>query len=148
MVQLFIARKFEIMTLCFSKESCPLELTHKLTLFHMGFLRYCPIWGGVRANPPLVSQLLDPKNSKTQLFQTDKVISFHLSSWSASRVPFQVWPDAALWAKRLQNLHFRVNIPDFGFNGFNTSIWVLLSPLGPQKSLQVDRIIQIPKICG
>ena len=33
------------------------------------------------------------------------------------------------------NLHFRVNITDFGFNGFNTSIWVPLSPLGPQKSL-------------
>ena len=36
--------------------------------------------GGVRANPPLVSQLLDPKNSKTQFFQTDMVLSFHLSS--------------------------------------------------------------------
>ena len=57
-----------------------------LTLLDPGFLRYCPTRGGVRANPPLVSQLLDPKNSKTQFFQTDMVLSFHLSSWSASWV--------------------------------------------------------------
>ena len=43
----------------------------ELTLFHAGFLRYCP---------PLVSQLWDPKNSKTQFSQTDMVLSFHLSS--------------------------------------------------------------------
>ena len=36
--------------------------------------------GGVRANPPLVSQLWDPKNSKTQFSQTNMVLSFHLSS--------------------------------------------------------------------
>ena len=48
-----------------------------LTLLDPGFLRYCP---------PLVSQLWDHKNSKTQFSQTDMVLSFHLSSWSASWV--------------------------------------------------------------
>ena len=52
-----------------------------LTLLDPGFLRYCPTrGGGVVRTPPLVSQLLDPKNSKTQFFQTDMVLSFHLSS--------------------------------------------------------------------
>ena len=31
-------------------------------------------------SPPLVSQMWDPKNSKTQFFQTDMVLNFHLSS--------------------------------------------------------------------
>ena len=37
-------------------------LTTHLTQLDPGFLRYCP---------PLVSQLLDPKNYKTQFSQTD-----------------------------------------------------------------------------
>ena len=51
-----------------------------LTLLHPGFSRYCHPRGGVRADPPLVSQLWGPKNSRTQISQTDMVLSFHLSS--------------------------------------------------------------------
>ena len=50
-----------------------------LTLLRAGFLRYCKGRGGVWPDPPLVSQLWDPKNSKTQFSQTDMVLSFHLS---------------------------------------------------------------------
>ena len=51
-----------------------------LTLLGAGFLRYCKGRGGVWPDPPLVSQLWDPKNSKTQFSQTKMVLGFHLSS--------------------------------------------------------------------
>ena len=56
------------------------RFSYSLTLIHPGFLRYCPSRGGSGQTPPLVSQLWDPKNSKTQFSQTDMVLSFHLSS--------------------------------------------------------------------
>ena len=37
---------------------------------------------------------------------------------------------------------------DFEFFGFNVSIWVPWSPLGPKKSWYIGRIIQIHKIWG
>ena len=58
------------MTDSFSINPIPYGLFEVLS--HMG--------GGAARTPPLVSQLWGPKNSKTQIFQTDKVISFHLSS--------------------------------------------------------------------
>jgi hypothetical protein len=36
-------------------------------------------------------------------------------------------------AKTSGNPHFLVNVTDFDFYGFKISIWVPLSPIGPQK---------------
>ena len=40
-----------------------------------------------------------------------------------------------------------VNVINFEFFGFNVSIWVPWSPLGPKKSWYIGRINQIKKIC-
>ena len=45
--------------------------------------------------------------------------------------------DATLWAKIAQSVKKpprTVNVIDFDFFGFNASIWVSWSPLGPKKS--------------
>ena len=58
-----------------------------LTLSYVGFFSLLShVGGGSVRTPPLVSQLWGLKNSKTQFSRTDIVLSFHLSSWSASWV--------------------------------------------------------------
>ena len=65
-------REISCRFLCLLRPYFPLcVLLLALTLLDAGFLRYC--------NGQGVSQLLDPKNSKTQFSQTDMVLSFHQS---------------------------------------------------------------------
>ena len=70
---------------------------------------------------PLVSQFSGPKNYKPQFSQTDKVLSFNLSSWSAS------WGAGA--ASRLQRLK---NVMEFS----TSPIFYLQTCNAPQKISQ------------
>ena len=48
-----------------------------------------------------------------------------------------IFRGATLWARIAQNVKkppLTVNVVDFEFFGFNVSIWVPWSPLGPKKS--------------
>ena len=58
-----------------------------LTLLDAGFSMYCP----------LVSQLWGPKNSRTQIFQTDKVLSFDLELVGASPTEWRLITPRGVW---------------------------------------------------
>ena len=49
---------------------------------------------------------------------------------------------------KCKETQWKVNVIDFEFFGFDVSIWVPWSHLGPKKSWYIGRIIQIDKICG
>ena len=70
-------------------------------------------------------------------------IFFNISSFYET--PATLWARIAQYVKKPP---LTVNVIDFEFFGFNVSICVPWSPLGPKKSWYIGRIIQIHKILG
>ena len=92
---------------------------------------------------PLAHQ---PPRGRNSAFKYVNTIEWH-PFWS----PFLDLMHGTLWARIAQNVKkppLTVNVINFEFFGFNVSIWVPWSPLGPKKSWYIVRIIQIHKICG
>ena len=64
------------------------------------------------------------------------IIGFHIIFYAGVAAPL-MHAGAALWARIAKNVKkppLTVNVIDFEFFGFNVSIWVPWSPLGPKKS--------------
>ena len=75
---------------------------------------------------------------KASIFGTLNNFSRHRSKNSGSAgAALASSRDGSLWARIAQNVKkppLSVNVIDFEFFGFNVSIWVPRSPLGPKKS--------------
>ena len=88
--------------------------------------------------------------TKKCFFKYVLILSAHIT-FCQSHINKIKSPHDTLWARIARNVKkppLTVNVIDFDFFGFNGSLRVPWSPLGPKKSWYIGRINRIKKTCG